>query len=110
SMESDILWLGARSHNADERLDVRTGETVGVPRDAYPNIRHGFDAMLHNSNRCGATGATLSTSDAGMELKIDDREQPLAQIEGYRHFRFPAIDRAAFIADCQYVICYCTMA
>lgn len=109
SVESDVLWFGARTHGGFERLDLETGATAGVPRDAYPNIRFPPETVLYNANRCGATGATLSASDTGINLQTADRVQLLVTIEGRSrfqgiHHRFQAINRAAFIAECRYVV------
>ena len=105
-----ILWLGGYSHNGFERLDLATGESESVARETLPWIKHPGETMLHNSSSCRRTGATLIPSDSGIVLQEPDREpRSLVTIRGKRNpiifgESYPAIDRAGFIADCEYVI------
>ena len=108
--DANILWLGGYSHNGYERLDLTTGESTSIPRENYPRIRYPAHSTLSNSNYCRETGATLIRSDSGIVLQepgLDPRS--IVVIKGRRNTflfgeHFPAIDRAAFVADCQYVI------
>jgi len=108
--DANILWFGGYSHNGYERLDLTTGESTSIPRENYPRIRRPAATLLSNSNYCRETGATLIPSDSGIVLQEPGLEpRSLVVIKGRRNTflfgeHFPAISRAAFVSDCQYVI------
>jgi hypothetical protein len=107
--DANILWL-SDGQLGYERLDLTTGESTNIPRENYPRIRHPPDTVLSNSNYCRETGATLIRSDSGIVLQEPGLEpRSLVVIKGFRNTflfgeHFPVISRAAFVADCQYVI------
>jgi len=108
--DANILWLGGYSHNGYERLDLTTGESTSIPRENYPKIRYPAHTTLSNSNYCRETGATLIRSNNGIMLQEPGLEpRSIVEIKGFRNTflfgeHFPPISRAAFVADCQYVI------
>ena len=107
---ANILWLGGYSHNGYERLDLTTGESTSIPRESYPRIKYPGETLLSNSNYCRDTGATLIPSDSGIVLQEPGLEpRSIVVIKGFRNTflfgeHFPAISRAVFVSDCQYVI------
>lgn len=108
--DTNILWLGGYSHNGYERLDLTTGEATSVSRETYPKMRHAADTTLSNSNYCRETGATLIRSNSGIALQEPGLEpRSIVVIKGFRNTfvfgeHFPPISRAAFVANCQYVV------
>lgn len=108
--DANILWLGGYGHDGYERLNLTTGESTTIPRERHPRIRRPSATLLSNSNYCRETGATLIPGNSGIVLQEPGLEpRSIVVIKGRRNaFLFgedlPAINRAAFVADCQYVI------
>ena len=108
--DANILWLDGYSHYGYERLDLTTGKSTSVPRENYPRIRYPANTALSNSICCRETGATLIRSDSGIVLQEPGLEsRSIVVIKGFRNTflfgeHFPPINRAAFVADCQYVV------